>query len=102
MSFRTERVARIETGVTGAVFYEPGSLLLPSGRLIEFDQPVAMLVEEAAGRTVVTLSSPEQKTGIVRVELSVPNGNAASRKVEQNISLPPGNRAGSSVNVEME
>jgi chondroitin AC lyase len=99
---RLQAVAQVATGVTGAVFYEPGSLHLPSGKWVEVDQPVALLLEEGAGGTVLTLSSPEQKTGTVRVALSVPDGSGTPRKRTWNLPLPAGNHAGSSVNVEME
>jgi hypothetical protein len=59
-------------------------------------------VEEANGRTVVTFSSPEQKTGAVRVALCVPDGSGVRRKREGCVPLPAGNRTGSSVSVEME
>jgi chondroitin AC lyase len=89
-------------GVTGAVFYEPGVLSLASGAAIEVDQPVALLLEEGAGGAQLTLSSPEQNTGPVRVRFSFQAGNGSPERHEMSVSLPGGNRAGASISIRIE
>jgi chondroitin AC lyase len=81
-------------GVSGIVFYTPGTLALGNGLTIEADQPCLLLVREEGRMLEISASNPENKGMRLTVRIESGTGKTSETVL---FDLPDGEYAGMSV-----
>lgn len=87
-----QAVRQVSLSLTGAVFYEPGTLKISDELTLEVDRACLALLHQAADEFTVTLANPRNAALEVTVNV-VHQGNTYQQKID----LPEGLQAGSSV-----
>jgi chondroitin AC lyase len=83
--------------ILAAAFYKPGKLSTTEGLTVSVDQPCLLLLREDKKGLRASLSNPRNQK--LTVNLTVAHKGAAA--VERKFDLPGGEKAGSSLNVEL-
>lgn len=86
-----QAAVQLKRRVTGAVFFQAGSLSVPSGPAVKVDVPCVVLLNEPAG--TVAISDPSGSASKLTVTLT----NVGGASKSQSVSLPGSDNAGKSV-----
>ena len=88
-----QAVRQATLGITGIVFYQAGSLTLPSGRVLAVDHPCLLLAKENAVPPTVLVSNPNGTALTLHLTVTPPGAGTQILACE----LPGGAQGGASV-----